>query len=153
MRPIFLLLVASFAVCYAQQNQQAGAVNWLPAPQKLPAKPANHEFYKGYNDYQRMLLTPNGILYVVQLLQEKTSSMIKISDPARRAEIFGYMYELLEWGPQGPPGGFSIKSSIKGVPVAVKPGTGKRHRRNEPHIHARLVFRKKKVVAEDGTTA
>uniref|UniRef100_A0A1I7XI97 Uncharacterized protein n=1 Tax=Heterorhabditis bacteriophora TaxID=37862 RepID=A0A1I7XI97_HETBA len=64
-------------------------------------------------------------------------SKATISNPERLAELTAYLYELLEWGTKGPPGGFSISKIPRFVAPVSNEQRKKRVKRAQHFLNSR----------------
>lgn len=72
----------------------------------------------GLNPNQWSFLDHEGKMMAYQYFLKMHNVNMLAHDVERYLEILSYVHEYLEWGPQGPPGGFSIKDSAMKIPLA-----------------------------------
>ncbi|CAI2350354.1 unnamed protein product [Caenorhabditis sp. 36 PRJEB53466] len=125
-------------------NQAAGNKNHfeqLPNGLNFSALNPNFEAFNATDVFSRVVAN-NKEVYVLHSVQTNGKTMV--FDPYTIGQVIGYIYELAEFGPQGPPGGFTIALMNGGnLPSSQKRSVPGKSRA------ATLIFRLKSKRSED----
>ncbi|CAI2298200.1 unnamed protein product [Caenorhabditis sp. 36 PRJEB53466] len=102
-------------------NARWGNMEVLPNGVKFNSLTDQFESFDGYNNMSRVVANDKEV-YVLYPVQTKNNTLV--FDPYTIGQVLGYIYELSEFGPAGPPAGFTIVMMGQPVPSKQKKTRG-----------------------------